>query len=223
MKIHAENIKKDFFRKGSNTNIFTAVKHCELELSGGSFTVIMGRSGSGKSTLLNMLSGILKPSEGRVLYDGEDIYQMNDEALSAYRNAHIGYIPQGKSAISSLNVLENILLPLTLFGENDENAAKKLMEQFEIAHLADAMPNELSGGELRRMAISRALIRKPDVVFADEPTGDLDDENTEIVFTALKEAAENGAAVLVVTHEGDSVKYADRTFRMDAGGLYEQI
>ncbi len=221
MIIRGENIKKEFIRKSGGTNVFTAVKSCSIELVSGTLTVVRGRSGGGKSTLLNMLSGILPPTEGKVFYDDRDLYEMNDDELSAFRNRTIGYIPQGKSAISSLTVEENILLPLVLYGETDEKEAERLMELFDLTGLRDARSEEMSGGELRRMAIARALIRKPAVLFADEPTGDLDDENTAVVFNILKDAAAEGMAVLVVTHEGEAVGYADKVFRMDGGELKE--
>ena len=219
MQIRAEKIKKEFYRKSKGTNIFAAVNTCDFIMEEGTLTVIKGRSGGGKSTLMNMLSGILKPTEGKILYGDVDIYSMKDKELSEYRNRHIGYVPQGKSAIVSLSVMENIMLPEILYGENNEDGAVELMDKFGIAHLRDAMPEELSGGELRRMAIARALIRKPEVLFADEPTGDLDDDNTVIVFEALREIANNGTAVLMVTHENDAEKYADKIYRMDAGEL----
>ena len=219
MQIRAEQIKKEFYRKSKGTNIFAAVNTCDFIMEEGTLTVIKGRSGGGKSTLMNMLSGILQPTEGKILYGDIDIYSMKDKELSEYRNRHIGYVPQGKSAIVSLSVIENIMLPEILYGESNEDGAVELMDKFGIAHLRDAMPEELSGGELRRMAIARALIRKPEVLFADEPTGDLDDENTVIVFEALREIANNGTTVLMVTHENDAEKYADKIYRMDAGEL----
>ena len=221
MRIRAEQIKKEFYRKSSGSNVFAAVSTCDFSMDEAALTVIKGRSGGGKSTLINMLSGVLVPTEGRVLYDDIDIYGMNDRELSCYRNSHIGYVPQGKSAVASLSLIENIMLPEILYGSQNETGAVRLMEKFGISHLRDAMPEELSGGELRRMAIARALIKKPDVLFADEPTGDLDDENTTIVFEILREVADNGTSVLMVTHEGDASKYADRVFRMDAGVLSE--
>lgn len=224
MLIRAEKIKKEFIRKGTGTNVFTAVNTTDFELKGGEITVIQGRSGSGKSTLLNILSGILTPTEGKVYYDDKDIYAMDDGALSEFRNRHIGYIPQGSSAIISLTVKENILLPLIFTGEDakaeaDDEFLKSLMKELSIIHLSDEKSGGLSGGELRRMSIARALIRKPQVIFADEPTGDLDDENTDIVFKLLRKCAEDGAAVLLVTHENTASDYADRIYRMDAGVL----
>lgn len=219
MTVRAENIRMDFIREGKGTNVFTAVSTCNIELSAGTFTVIKGRSGGGKSTLINIMAGLLAPTGGSVFYDENDIYSIDDGKLSEFRNRHIGYVPQGKSAIASLNVLENVLLPEMLYGSRDDERAYYLMEQFGIAGLSTAMPSELSGGELRRMAIARALIRKPDVLFADEPTGDLDDENTLTVLSSLRKAADDGCTVLMVTHEQEAEEYADNLFRMDAGVL----
>ena len=219
MEVRASNIKKDFVRKNRGSNRFTAVHPCDFVLPAGQLIVVSGRSGGGKSTLPNILAGILAPTSGRVCYGDQEIYALSDEMLSEFRNRHIGYIPQGKSAVSSLTVLENVMLPLTLFGDRDDKEAMRLMELFEIAHLKDVLPNEMSGGELRRMAIARAMMRKPEVLFADEPTGDLDDYHTKLVFQVLREAADQGAAVMVVTHEGEAADYADRVYRMDAGEL----
>lgn len=224
MSLTAEGLTKEFIRETKNTNRFTAVDNVSLTLRGGELTVLMGRSGSGKTTLLNMLSGLLEPSSGRVSYDGRSLYEMSDKQLSRLRNKHFGVIPQGQTAIHSLSVMENIMLPLALYGEGgaeDEGYARELMERLDILQLEGANPAELSGGELRRMAIARAVIRKPPVVFADEPTGDLDDENTIAVFDFLKALAGEGAAVLVVTHENDAKPYADKLLTMSSGRLNE--
>lgn len=224
MSLSAESLTKEFIRETKNTNRFTAVDNVSLTLDSGELTVLMGRSGSGKTTLLNMLSGLLEPSSGRVSYDGRSLYEMSDKQLSRLRNKHFGIIPQGQTAIHSLSVMENIMLPLALYGEGgaeDEGYAKELMERLDILQLEGAKPAELSGGELRRMAIARAVIRKPPVIFADEPTGDLDDENTVAVFDFLKALAGEGAAVLVVTHENDAKPYADKLLTMSSGRLSE--
>jgi len=223
MILKAENLSKEFIRETKNTNRFCAVQETNLILESGSFSVLMGRSGSGKSTLLHMLSGLMMPTSGRVLMDEKDIYQLPDKKLSEFRNQHIGVIPQGQTALPSLTVLENICLPYTLFGEDaHETEALALLEKLEISDLKNALPAELSGGELRRMAIARAFLKKPELILADEPTSDLDDQNTKIVFTFLKQAAQEGAVVFAVTHEQDAVQYADRLFRMDAGMIQEQ-
>ena len=219
--LEAQGIRKEFIRQGKGTNRLVAVQDTDLTLGAGELTVLMGRSGSGKSTLLNMLAGLLAPTAGRILLDGEDLYAMEDRALSRLRNARIGVIPQGQTALHSLTVLENVLLPVRMYDPKADAApeALALLERLGIAELQQDKPAALSGGELRRMAIARAVIRRPQIILADEPTGDLDDENTAIVFDFLRESARNGAAVLVVTHEGDAVQYADRIFRMNAGKL----
>lgn len=219
MEVRAQQIQKEYYRSGGSSNIFTAVEACDLIVPPGKLTVIHGRSGSGKSTILNMLAGILQPTGGSVFYDDVDIYSMKDAELSEFRNLHIGYVPQGRSAVHSLNVLENVALPYTLYEEDGEETAARMLERFGIADLSEVMPDRLSGGELRRMAIARALVRNPEVVFADEPTGDLDDENTVAVFEALRQIAQTGAAVLVVTHEEDAFEYADHIYTMNAGKL----
>ncbi len=221
MLLRAENISKTFFRNSGSANYFYAVSPVSLALSPETVTVLMGRSGSGKTTLLNMLSGILEPTEGSVWLDQTSLYSLKDAALSRLRNERIGVVPQARSAVDTLTVTENILLPARLYGQTiPSEKIEHRMEAFDIRHLADALPRELSGGELRRMAIVRALVQDPDVLFADEPTGDLDDENTEKVLSALCSFAHNEKkAVLIVTHERDAMKYADRLFRMEKGKL----
>ena len=224
MLITARSVSREFIRQGKGTNRFVAVKPTDISLESGRLCVLMGRSGSGKSTLLNLLSGLLTPTSGNILYDERDIYSLSDEELSKFRNANIGVIPQGQTAIQSLSVTDNICLSYMLYGKSGElraarKEAEKLMERLGIAELKDVMPSELSGGELRRMAIARALLRKPAAVFADEPTCDLDDENTAFVLELLRETAHAGAAVFVVTHEKDAEGYADELFDMNAGEL----
>ena len=221
MRMKAENISKRYFRKTGDANYFLAVKPLNLELNAGETAVLMGRSGSGKTTLLNMLCGLLSPTEGEVWIDDTSLYSLEDKALSRLRSDRIGVVPQGRSAIDTLTVLENILLPAKLYGRPlpVENA-RQWMERLDIAHLRDARPAELSGGELRRMAIVRALAQRPDFLFADEPTGDLDDENTRLVLSALRDyVQEQKKTVFIVTHENDAMQYADRSFRMDGGQL----
>lgn len=218
MTLRAENLSKRYMRKTGQANYFYAVRGVSLELRPGEVTVLMGRSGSGKTTLLHMLSGLLTPTEGRVLLGETDLYALGDGALSKLRNERIAVVPQGRSAIDSLTVLENVLLPGAMYGGGNVADARRWLEALDIAHLADARPAELSGGELRRMAIARALSQKPAVLLADEPTGDLDDANTERVLSVLKDTARNGnAAVLIVSHDNEAERYADGLYRMDGG------
>jgi len=221
MVLKAENLSRRYFRQGRGTNFFFAVKDASLTLEAGSLTEIIGRSGSGKSTLLNMLAGLLEPTEGKVFLDDTELYALDDGARSRLRNAAIGVVPQGQTALRSLTVLENVLLPCRLYGHKpgSEAEAHSLLERVGIGALRDAYPNELSGGELRRLAIARALLMRPGVLLCDEPTGDLDDENTAAVLSLLRESADAGTAVLLVTHEKEAAAYADRLFRMDGGVL----
>jgi len=221
MAVKAESIAKRYFRKTGGANYFYAVKPLTLEIEAGEVAVLTGRSGSGKTTLLNMLSGLLAPTEGRVWIDSTDMYSLDDRALSRLRGERIGVVPQGRSAIDTLTVLENILLPAKLYGRPlPVEAASRWMERLDIANLRDARPAELSGGELRRMAIVRALAQSPDFLFADEPTGDLDDENTRLVLSAFRDYAhEQKKAVFVVTHENDALQYVDCVYKMDGGQI----
>ena len=221
MILKAENISKRYFRKTGVANNFYAVNPVNLEIKSGEAAVLMGRSGSGKTTLLNMLSGLLSPTEGKVWMDGIDLYSLDDKVLSRLRSEKIGVVPQGRSAIDTLTVLENILLPAGLYGKPlPVEAALQWMERLGIEQLGDARPAELSGGELRRMAIARALAQSPDILFADEPTGDLDDENTRLVLSALYAYAhEKEKAVFIVTHENDALQYTDSVYRMDSGNI----
>ena len=217
----AENLSMRYMRSAGQANHFFAVKGASLALNPGEVTVLMGRSGSGKTTLLHMLSGLLTPTEGRVLLDDTDLYALDDAALSRLRNGRIAVVPQGRSAVDSLTVLENALLPGMMYGGEDRSEeALRWLEALGIADLKDAMPAELSGGELRRMAIARALTQGGEVLLADEPTGDLDDENTARALSVLRDAAKvENRAVLLVSHDSEAARYADRIYRMDGGML----
>ena len=222
MLIRAEKLSKSYTKKGRSGRTVRALQETDITLEGGRLTVIFGRSGSGKTTLLNILSGLVRPTEGSVLCDGNDIFSLTDAELSRFRSRNIGYIPQGQSALSVLTVEENVLLPASLIGDEGAAEAERLLEIVGLRELRNAYPNELSGGELRRLAVARALINKPAVVFADEPTNDLDDDNTRLVLELLKKTAANGTAVVMVTHEQCAAAYADVIYRMDGGVLTEE-
>ena len=223
MELKAQGISRRYFRQGRGKNFFYAVEKTDLTLASGVLTEVTGRSGSGKSTLLNMLAGLLEPTEGTVLLDGSDLYAMDDGSLSKLRNAAIGVIPQGQTGLHSLTVLENVKLPSMMYEKEpcSDGWAEELLERVGIAHLRDVYPNELSGGEMRRLAIARALVMKPGVLLADEPTGDLDDENTRQVLSLLRRCADEGTAVLLVTHETEAAVYADAVYKMSDGVLSE--
>jgi len=223
MELKAIGVSRRYFRQGKGKNFFYAVEKTDLTLASGILTEITGRSGSGKSTLLNMLAGLLEPTEGQVLLDDADLYAMDDGSLSKRRNAAIGVIPQGQTGLHSLTVLENVKLPSMMYEKEpcSDAWAEELLSRVGIAHLRDVYPNELSGGEMRRLAIARALVMKPGILLADEPTGDLDDENTREVLSLLRRCADDGAAVLLVTHETEAAAYADTIYKMSDGILSE--
>lgn len=221
MELRAEQISRDFLRYSAKDGYFMAVAETDFTLAAGTLTAVTGRSGSGKSTLLHILGGLMKPVTGRVLLDETDLYAMRDAERDALRSRHIGIAPQRLMSLASLSVRENILLPALLTGEEEQFAARAdaLMEQLGIRKLASVVPSELSGGELRRVTIARALVMQPGILLADEPTGDLDEENTRRVLSLLREVADAGTAVLLVTHEREAAAYADAAYTMTAGVL----
>jgi putative ABC transport system ATP-binding protein len=216
--LELRELSKEYRRGG---RAFKAVNKASLSLGPGDFISVTGRSGSGKSTLLNMSAGLIKPTGGRVFFEGQDIYQLNDREISLFRNEKTGYVPQGQSLLSNFTVLENVCIPWFLFkreGEAEERALA-LLEKTGISHLAASYPKELSGGEMRRAAIARSLINNPPLLIADEPTGDLDAETTEEIMKLLSAIAREGTAVLIVTHEPDTLSYGNKTYVMNGGGL----
>lgn len=228
MILKAEKISKKYTRKTKNSNFFYAVSETDFELPENSLIEICGRSGSGKSTFLNMMCGILTPSSGKILIEENenqqtDLYSMNDENLSLFRNKNFGVIPQGQSGLSSLTVLENVKLSALVYKDDSKEVSEfalSLLEKVGIADLKNEFPQNLSGGEMRRMAIARALVNKPKFIFADEPTSDLDDENTQNILNLLHSISKENVGVLLVTHETDAAKYSDKVYKMDGGKLY---
>lgn len=221
MIIEATGLTKEFARARGGKRLFTAVHPLDIGLEERQLTVVSGHSGSGKSTLANMLAGILTPTAGHVRLDGTDLYSLRDEELSRLRNERIGLVPQGHTALRALTVLDNVLLPSVLYSKNEAPAdrARELLAAVGLGDLADAAPTELSGGELRRMAIARALLMDPAIVIADEPTAGLDSANATTVLTLLRDAADRGAAVLVVSHEAEAQRFADHSYVMEDGHL----
>jgi len=221
MIIEATGLTKEFARARGGKRLFTAVHPLDIGLEERQLTVVSGHSGSGKSTLANMLAGILTPTAGHVRLDGTDLYSLRDEELSRLRNERIGLVPQGHTALRALTVLDNVLLPSVLYSKNEAPAdrARELLAAVGLGDLADAAPTELSGGELRRMAIARALLMDPAIVIADEPTAGLDSANATTVLTLLRDAADRGTAVLVVSHEAEAQRFADHSYVMEDGHL----
>lgn len=221
MTLEVKNLTKEYIR---GRTAFRAVNNVSFVVRPGDFINIIGRSGSGKSTLVNMIACLLSPTEGSVEIDGLNITSLKDKEASVYRNSKIGYISQGQSTLASLNVLDNVRVPFHLSKRKgtSEEAARSLLEQTGIAHLSEAFPRHLSGGELKRVAIARALINQPDFVIADEPTSDLDVQTTAEIMNLLKNVAETGTAVIMITHDMEALEYGSRTFVMEAGILTER-
>lgn len=213
----AREVVKEYARGGRP---FRAVDHASLEIKAGDFICVQGRSGSGKSTLLNILAGILTPTAGEICFEGKDCGAFGDREASLLRSTRLGYIMQGRSVLPDLTVLQNVLLPCTFFRrECDRQKALGLLERAGLLPLAQQYPQDLSGGEMRRISVVRALLPCPKLLLADEPTDGLDGETARNVLELFASAAKEGTAVLMVTHDRDAAGYAGRVLTMEAGRL----
>lgn len=221
MALEIRNLSRKFHH---GEREFYALRDVNLVVGQGDFINITGRSGSGKSTLLNLIAGLLAPTDGDILWNAKKVSRTSDEEASQFRNEQIGYVMQGNAALANLTVWENVCLPWQLYPREGDvrELAEKLLEQVGIAHLRDSFPAQLSGGEIKRMSIARALINQPGLLLADEPTGDLDKENTEEIMRLFREIADQGTTVIVVTHEFDTLRYGDLTYSMEQGRLSRQ-
>lgn len=219
--IETENLSKSF-KRGSNT--LFAVKNVNFTLKEGDFVNIIGRSGSGKSTFLNLLSGLLKPTEGKIFAKGKDMSDFSDIEISKYRNEIIGFVPQSLGTLPNLNVLENVSLPYYLFKRDDSayEKAAMLLDEMGILHLKDDFPKNLSGGELKRVLIARSMINSPELLILDEPTSDLDKNTTMEIMDLLKKINSKGTALIIVTHELDILKYGNTLCQMEDGSLIKK-
>ena len=192
-----------------------------LSVEPGEFLVVTGSSGSGKTTLLTLLSGLDKPTSGRVFIDQQDITGASEDDLAPLRNRMIGFVFQAFHLIPSMSALENIMFPAELQGLGDaETKARQLLERVGLSGRADNLPSRLSGGEKQRVSLCRAMINDPKLIFADEPTGNLDSRNGRIVFSQLVEMKnEHGATLIVVTHNAEIASAADRVLVLKDGRL----
>ena len=189
------------------------LNNLNLQVCRGECVAILGESGAGKTTLLKLLCGLLQPSQGQILFEGKPLQGPRNDIALIFQN--YGLFPWK-------TVRENILLPAAIYeSSGPRDFAEEWIETLNIHHLKEVRAAELSGGELRRTAIARTLCMQPPVILADEPTGDLDDENTKLVFRCFRKAAEKNAAVPIVSHETDALKFADHAFRMDGGVVTE--
>ncbi len=217
-QIVVNNIKKYY---GKKDNIVKAVDGISLEVENGKFTAVIGTSGSGKSTLLHCLAGLDKPTSGEVILGNKNIYSLNDDELSRIRRQEFGFIFQSFNLIPVLNVYDNIILPIQLDGKKeDKEYIMNIIKKVGLEDQLKKFPNELSGGQQQRVAIARALSNKPAVIFADEPTGNLDSKTTEEVMSLLRSTvSELNQTLLMITHDENIAKEADRVITISDGKI----
>lgn len=199
-----------------------ALNDISFNIEKGEFLVILGPSGSGKSTLLHILGGLDNPTEGEVLIDGVDIAGYSDGELAKYRRAKVGFVFQSYNLLPTLTALENIEMPSLIDGKNiDEKYLEDLLENLEIKKLKNRLPSQMSGGQQQRVAIARALSNKPEIVLADEPTGNLDSEISEKVLKLLQVTCKKyGQTLVMITHNEEIAKHADRVVRIKDGKAF---
>ncbi len=206
---------------GSGENAVHALDGVSLAVEQGEFVSVVGTSGSGKSTLLHMLGGLDRPDEGDVFVDGKNIFSLGDEALTIFRRRKIGFVFQNYNLVPSLNVYENIVLPIQLDGkEPDRGYIDSIIETLGLTEKLNNLPSKLSGGQQQRVAIARALAAKPAIILADEPTGNLDSKTSQDVMGLLKVTSERFAQTIVmITHNEEIAQMADRIIRIEDGKI----
>ena len=218
--INVNNLSKSF-RRGERD--FFAIDNVSFDVNEKDFINIIGKSGSGKTTLLTLLSAIIEPTSGDIFVEGKNLSTMDDEEKSGYRNEFIGYVPQSLGTLPTLNVLDNVRLPY-FFKKREGNGierARMLLDMCGILDLENDFCKNLSGGELKRVLIARALMNEPKILIADEPTSDLDSKTTIEIMNMLKEINEKGTTIIIVTHDNDLLKYGSRLLEMTDGKLNE--
>ena len=219
--LKTENLCK-YYGKGENE--VRAVRSADIAIKQGEFTAIVGKSGSGKSTLLHLLGGLDYPTSGKVWVKGKDIFSMKEEELAVFRRRNIGFVFQAFNLVSSVNVWENIVLPIGLDGRKaDAGFAEDIIKTLGMEHKIHNLPNTLSGGQQQRVAIARALASRPAIILADEPTGNLDSKTSDEVVTLLKASSQKyGQTVVMITHDEDIAQIADRILSIEDGKVVEQ-
>ena len=199
------------------------VKGVLLTIGAGEFVCLVGKSGCGKTTLLSILSGLEKPTKGQVILNGKEIDGASEDELALFRRENVGFIFQSFNLIPTLSAWENVALPLfpiKMTNEERRKRAKELLDKMELGHRIEHLPSALSGGEKQRVAIARALVNHPKIIFADEPTGNLDSSTGEAIMDILNKLhRDEGVAILMVTHEDELAKTANRLIRMKDGEI----
>ena len=214
--LKTSNLKKYY---GNGENLVKAIDNANIDIKEGEFVAIVGKSGSGKSTLLHMMGGLDNPTEGKVYINDKDIFSLKEEELAIFRRRHIGFIFQNFNLIPSLNVWENITLPVGLDGkEINKPFVTDIINSLGLESKVDALPNTLSGGQQQRVAIARALVARPAIILADEPTGNLDSKTSDEVMSLLKTMIKKYNQTLVmITHDETIAQMADRVIYIEDG------
>lgn len=217
MKIlESKNLKKYY---GKGENLVKALDGIDISINKGEFVAIVGTSGSGKSTLLHMIGGLDRASEGKIIIENNDIFNMNDEELTIFRRRNVGFIFQSYNLVPILNVYENIVLPIELDGcKIDEKYINEIIDILGLTSKVNELPNNLSGGQQQRVAIARALATKPSIILADEPTGNLDSKTEQDVLGLLKITSQKfSQTIIMITHNDQIAQMAERIIRIEDG------
>jgi len=215
--IEIKNVKKHYT---SGDDVVEALRGVDITIEDGEFITIMGQSGSGKSTLLSVLGGMNHPTTGEVEMAGVELYKLSGEKLADFRAANLGFVFQSFHLISYLTAIENVMLPLAIVKMSNaaqKSAARQALERVGLGAKLDRLPNQLSGGEQERVAIARAIVNNPHILLADEPTGNLDSKTSQEVMALFRELNDTGQTVVMVTHNPDNGRYADRTIVLKDG------
>ena len=216
--LSTHNLTKHY---GGGTNVVRALDGVSLSVEKGEFVIIVGQSGSGKSTLLHMLGGLDKPTGGSVTVDGHELAAMSDEQLTVFRRRNIGFVFQNYNLVPILSVYENIVLPIELDGNVIDTAfVDNIIDTLGLREKRDCLPNTLSGGQQQRVAIARALVTKPAIIFADEPTGNLDSKTSQDVLGLLKmTSTQFHQTIIMITHNEQIAQLADRVIHLEDGRI----
>ena len=220
--LQAKNIIKTYKEDKIRTDVLKGVN---IDIYSNELTAIVGKSGSGKSTLLHILGTLDKADSGDIFYKGEELLKLSDKKKASFRNIHLGFVYQFHHLLSDFSALENVMMPMLIAGINKNEAKKKalnLLEKVSLSEKANSRPSELSGGQRQRVAIARALANSPEIILADEPTGNLDEKNALMVFSLFEKLVkEDKIAVVIVTHDNSLSEKCDRVYTMKDGIINE--
>ena len=217
--IEVKNVNK-IYKMGKETVV--ALNNVSLNIDKGEFVAIVGPSGSGKSTIMHIIGGLDSPTEGHVYFDNKDISKYKDKEKAKFRNSEIGFVFQAFNLENTQTALENVMMPLIFSGSSKKNRkskAGKALELVELGHLKNHKPNEMSGGQRQRVSIARALVNDPKIIFADEPTGNLDSKTGENIMNLFKDLNNQGYTIIMVTHNMEEAKKAKRVVRIKDGNI----